>query len=222
MMVGFNRRFAQLTGLLKEHFGEGPMAMLYRINSGYIPPDSWIQDDDIGGGRIIGEVCHFVDFLSFLNGSPPEYVHATVMPEPENGDDTVNINLRFRNGSIGTICYFSNGSKSLPKEYIEVYQAGVTGILKNFKELEIFGNGKKSGKKLMIQDKGQKKMLEAFFGAIKEGKPSPIGFEDIYATTKTTFKIIESIKTNSVIKINNNRGRPIWGHPISPSKLQRK
>lgn len=203
VMVGFNRRFAQLTGLLKEHFGDGPMAMLYRINSGYIPPDSWVQDKDIGGGRIVGEVCHFVDLLSFLNGSLPEYVFANVMPEPENRDDTVNVNLRFRNGSIGTISYFSNGSKSLPKEYIEVYQTGLTGIIRNFKELEIFGNGKKSRKKLSSQDKGQKKMLEAFFGAIKEGKPSPIGFEDIYATTKTTFKIVESIKTNSVIKIND-------------------
>ena len=143
LMVGFNRRFAPLTKLLKEHLEEGPMAMLYRINAGYIPPNSWIQDRDIGGGRIIGEVCHFVDFLSYISESPPESVFANVLPSAENTDDTLNINLKFRDGSIGTICYFSNGPKSLPKEYIEIYQSGITGIIRNFKELEIFGNGKK-------------------------------------------------------------------------------
>jgi predicted dehydrogenase len=201
LMVGFNRRFAQLTELLKSRLGMGPMAMMYRINAGHIPYDSWIHDKDIGGGRIIGEVCHFVDLLSFLNGSVPINVFANAMPSPENTDDTVNINIAFRNGSIGTISYFANGSKSLPKEYIEVYRSGLTGIIRDFKELEIFGNGSKFRKKLMSQDKGQKKMLEAFFLAVKEGKPSPIGFEDIYATTKTTFKILESIRTNTVIKI---------------------
>jgi len=201
VMVGFNRRFSQLTAILKEHFGKGPMAMMYRINSGYIPPDSWIQDKDIGGGRILGEVCHFVDLLSFLNESFPEYVFANVMSSPENMDDTVSINLKFRNGSIGTISYFSNGSQSLFKEYIEVYKTGLTGIMRNFKELEIFGNGKKVKKKLLSQDKGQRKMLKVFIGAIKEGKQSPIEFEDIYSTTKTTFKIIESIRTKKAIHI---------------------
>lgn len=203
VMVGFNRRFAPLTESLKEHFKKGPMALMCRINAGYIAHDSWIQDRDIGGGRIVGEVCHFVDLLSFLNGSSPESVFASVMPSPENTDDTVNIAIRFRNGSVGTICYFANGSKSIPKEYIEVYQTGLTGIIKNFKELEIFGNGRKFRKKLLSQDKGQKKMLECFFDAIKKGKPSPIGFDDIYTTTKTTFKILESIRTNSALKIGD-------------------
>jgi predicted dehydrogenase/threonine dehydrogenase-like Zn-dependent dehydrogenase len=202
LMLGFNRRFSKLTEILKEHLGKGPMAMLYRINSGYIPPDSWIQDKDVGGGRILGEVCHFVDFLNFINESHPEYVFANVMSSSENVDDTVIVNLEFRNGSVGTIAYFSNGSQSLSKEYIEVYKTGLTGVIRNFKELEIYGNGKKVKKKLLNQDKGQKKMLREFIGAIKEGRQSPIGFEDIYSTTKTTFKIVESIRTKKAISLS--------------------
>jgi len=201
VMLGFNRRFSQLTEILKDRLGKGPMAMLYRINSGHIPPDSWIQDKNIGGGRILGEVCHFVDLLSFISDSPPESVFANVMSSAENMDDTVIVNLKFRNGSVGIISYFSNGSKSLFKEYIEVYKTGLTGIMTNFKELEIFGNGKVVKKKLLSQDKGQKKMLGAFISAIKEGRRSPIEFEDIYLTTKTTFKIVESIRTKKALPI---------------------
>jgi len=201
LMVAFNRRFSPLAEILKEHFKKGPMAMIYRINSGYIPPDSWMQYKDIGGGRVIGEVCHFVDFLSFINGSLPEYVSATAMSDPSNMEDTVSINLKFMNGSIGTISYFSNGSRSLFKEYIEVYKSGNTGIIKDFKELEIYVTGKTFKKKLFSQDKGQKKMIKTLIDSIKEGKSLPIDFKEIYAVTMTTFKILESIKTKMGIHI---------------------
>lgn len=200
-LVGFNRRFSPLTEVLKDRIGEGPMAMIYRINSGYIAPDSWIQDKDFGGERIIGEICHFVDFLTFVNGSLPKYVFASSMPDSSNMEDTVNVNLKFLNGSIGTISYFSNGSKSLFKEYIELYKAGITGVIKDFKELKIYGNGKIFKKKLLTQDKGQKKMIRTIIYSIKEGKSSPIKFEDIYVVTMTTFKIIESIRTKIGIRI---------------------
>jgi predicted dehydrogenase len=179
VMVGFNRRFSPLTQVLKEKFSNGPMAMIYRINAGFIPSDAWTQDREIGGGRIIGEVCHFVDFLTFINGSLPEYLFAAALPDARNLEDTVNINLKFRNGSIGTISYFSNGSKRLFKEYIEVYKSGTTGIIKDFKEIAILGDSEKFRKKWVSQDKGQKKMLGAFFEAIKTGKPSPINFERV-------------------------------------------
>jgi predicted dehydrogenase/threonine dehydrogenase-like Zn-dependent dehydrogenase len=199
LMVGFNRRFSPLAKILKERFGNGPMAMIYRINAGPIPSDTWIQDREIGGGRIIGEVCHFVDFLTFLNGSLPESLSATALPDAENLDDTVSINLKFRNGSIGTISYFSNGSKKLFKEYLEVYKSGMVGILRDFKEIEIFENRKRFKKKLMSQDKGQKTMIASFFEAIKTGKPSPINFGEICSATEATFKIIKSIKTGETI-----------------------
>jgi len=194
LTVGFNRRFSPLTEILKKQLGEGPMAMIYRINAGYIPPESWIQDKDIGGGRIIGEVCHFVDYLAYLNGSLPEYVFASALPDSNDLEDTVNINLKFKNGSTGIISYFSNGSKSLFKEYIEVYKSGMVCILKDFKKLEIYKNGKKVKKRLLTQDKGQKSMIKSLLYTIKSGTEPIIGFEDIYAATKTTFKIIESIK----------------------------
>jgi predicted dehydrogenase len=201
LMVGFNRRFSPLTRILKERFGNGLMAMIYRINAGPIPSDTWIQDREIGGGRIIGEVCHFVDFLTFLNGSLPESLSATVLPDAENREDTVSINLKFRNGSIGTISYFSNGSKKLFKEYLEVYKSGMVGILTDFKEIEIFEN-KRFKKKLMSQDKGQKTMIASFFEAIVSGKPSPINFDELYSATEATFKIIRSIRTGETISFN--------------------
>jgi predicted dehydrogenase/threonine dehydrogenase-like Zn-dependent dehydrogenase len=199
LMVGFNRRFSPLTRILKERFGNGPMAMIYRINAGPIPKDSWSQDREIGGGRIIGEVCHFVDFLTFLNGSLPESLSATALPDAGNREDTVCINLKFRNSSIGTISYFSNGSKRLFKEYLEVYKSGMVGILRDFKEIEIFENRKRFKKKLMSQDKGQKTMIASFFEAIVSGKPSPINFDELYSATEATFKITKSIRTGKIL-----------------------
>jgi predicted dehydrogenase len=201
LMLGYNRRFSTLTEVLKEKICDGPMSMIYRINAGHIPAGLWVQDKETGGGRIIGEVCHFVDYLTYMNGSLPESVYATVLPDPEGKEDTVNVSLSFENGSIGTISYFSTGSKSLSKEYIEIYRAGLTGVLRDFKELEVYGSGKTFTKKLISQDKGQKTMLKAFIDAIKNGKPSPISFEEIYSASLATFKIIEALRTKSVIKI---------------------
>lgn len=177
------------------------MAMIYRVNAGKIPADSWIQDKEIGGGRIVGEVCHFVDYLTFINGSLPISVFASVVDDPKHLNDTVTVNLEFTNGSIGTISYFVNGSKSLPKEYVEIYSSGVTAVLRDFKELNIFGEKKTFSKKLLTQDKGQKTMVSAFLGSILEGKSSPIPFEEIHAVTLTTFKILESLKTRNSVRI---------------------
>lgn len=202
LMVGFNRRFSPLTQILKEKVGEGLMSMIYRINAGKIPSDSWVKDEEVGGGRIIGEVCHFLDFLTFINGSLPDTLYASVLPDANGTEDTINVNLNFKNGSIGTISYFSNGPRSLFKEYIEVYRAGVTAILKDFKELEIYSNRKKFKKSLISQDKGQKTMVKAFLDSIKNGKSSPIPFEEIYAVTLTTFKVVDSLRTKQAVKIS--------------------
>ena len=202
LMVGFNRRFSPLTQIIKSHISEGPMAMLYRINAGPISPDSWIQDKDIGGGRIVGEVCHFVDYLSFINGSLPYSVYASAISVPSNQEDTLNINLEFKNGSIGTISYLANGSKSFFKEYIEIYSTGMTGIIKDFKELEIYEKGRIARKKFIKRDKGQKNMINSFLSAITEGKESPISFEELYAVTLITFKVMESIRANKRILIS--------------------
>ncbi|MFC2141365.1 bi-domain-containing oxidoreductase [Acidobacteriota bacterium] len=201
LMVGFNRRFSPVTKILKKYIENGPMSVIYRINAGAVPPNAWTQNKDIGGGRIIGEMCHFVDYLTFITGSLPEYVYASVLPDPYDVEDTVIVNLKFRNGSIGTIAYFSNGPDKLFKEYIEVYKSGATAIISDFKNIEIYGKGRTFKKKLLQQDKGQKMMIEEFINAIKEGKTSPIKFEEIYTTTLTTFRIIDSIRMNSGVPV---------------------
>jgi len=201
LMVGFNRRFSPLSATMKKKIGEGPMAMIYRVNAGNIPADTWIQDMEIGGGRIIGEVCHFIDYLTWINGSLPVGVFASVMPDSNGLHDTVNINISFENGSTGVVAYYANGSKSLEKEYIEIYRAGTTAILTDFKKLEIFGKRKSMKKKLLNQNKGQAVMIESFLSTIKKGNPSPISFDEIITVTKATFAVLESVKNKEYIKI---------------------
>ena len=201
LMVGYNRRFSPLAQMIKEAFGEGPMSMIYRINAGYIPADSWIQDAEIGGGRIIGEVCHFVDFLTFMNGSLPVSVYAVAMVHPINLNDVLNISLKYANGSIGTISYLANGDKSLSKELVEIYANGCTAVLNDFKALSIYAHGKKRKKKLLSQDKGQKTEVRQFIGAILNGTGEVIPFEDIHSASLTTFKIIESIRSGEYVEI---------------------
>lgn len=198
LMVGFNRRFSPLVEFIKEKIDAGPMSMVYRVNAGAIPPDSWIQDKEIGGGRIIGEVCHFIDLLTFINGSLPEKVQAFSIPDTRGMMDTVSINIKFFNGSIGTVAYFANGPKNLPKEYIEIYRAGATAILKDFKEVEFISQSKKTIKKLIFQDKGQGAMVRRFLEAVKNGDNSPISFEEISAVTLASFRAVESLHSGLV------------------------
>jgi predicted dehydrogenase len=198
--VGFNRRFSRLSVLLKEKIGEGPMSMNYRINAGKVPGDSWIQDMEMGGGRIIGEVCHFIDYLTWLNGSLPIMVFAQALPDANKNSDTLNVQISFENGSIGVVSYYANGPKSLPKEYIEVFHNGSAGILSNFKELKIFGK-KGFKKKLFNQDKGQAQMVSQFLNSILTGNPSPISFEEIVRVTKACFAIQESLKNGLPVEI---------------------
>ena len=201
LMVGYNRRFSPFAKIIKDKFGNGPMAMTYRVNAGAIPSDSWIQDSDFGGGRIVGEVCHFVDFLTYLNGSPPTSVFANVMSDPHHLNDTLTVSLAYGNGSIGTICYFANGDTSLPKERVEVYVQGCTAVIEDFKSLSIHAGGKKTIKKLLSQDKGQKNEVKAFLEVIRSGSGDTIPFNEIFSTSLVTFKIIESIRTGTCIKI---------------------
>ncbi|WP_323786911.1 bi-domain-containing oxidoreductase [Psychroserpens sp.] len=194
VMVGFNRRFSPLTAKLKKAVGNNPMTMIYRINSGAIPGDNWIQDLEIGGGRVLGEVCHFIDYLTYLNGSLPTKISASALPDANQLNDTLNILVQFENGSSGVIGYYANGSKSLTKEYVEVFSAGMSATLNDFKELKIFGKGKPKKDKLLNQNKGQKEMVTAFVnGLLNDGK-APIPFEDIVAVTKASFGVLESVK----------------------------
>ena len=202
LMVGYNRRFSPLGVKLRNVMGSGPMAICYRVNAGTILADSWIQDPVTGGGRIVGEVCHFIDFLTFVNGSLPVTVHANAMADPQNLNDVVGISLKFANGSIGSILYYANGDKGLAKERVEIFANGITAVLDDFKRLTIHADGRKKEEKLISQDKGQKEEVRQFVNTVLNGcASSPIPLEEIYSTSRTTFKILESIRTGRTIHL---------------------
>lgn len=192
VMIGFNRRFAPLAQKIKQKFGNGKMAMIYRVNAGAIPADNWIQDMKVGGGRMIGEGCHFIDFMAFMCGSVPVKVSAIALPDSQGLNDTLNVNIEFENGSTGVLAYYANGAKSMPKEYFEVHAAGMSASLNDFKECTIYG--KKTEKhKLTTQDKGQKKMIEEYFAGLRNGQ-QPIPMKDVFATTAATFGVLKSLR----------------------------
>lgn len=194
VMVGFNRRFSPLTLKLKKAVGNNPMTMIYRINAGAIPKDTWIQDLEIGGGRILGEVCHFIDYLTCINGSLPTKISASAIPGANQLNDTLNILIQFENGSSGVIGYYANGPKTMTKEYIEVFSAGMSATINDFKELKIFGKGKPNKTKVLNQNKGQKQMVTSFVNGLLNDGQAPIPFNEIVAVTKASFKVLESIR----------------------------
>lgn len=196
LMVGFNRCFAPLTQEMMARLPKSPKAMIFRVNAGVIPSTSWIQDKLVGGGRMIGEGCHFIDYMCFVCGANPVRLFASAVPDPEGHQDTVNVVLDFADGSSGVLSYYANGSKELPKEYFEVHSAGTSAVLSDFSELTVFGKGKTHFKK--VQDKGQKNMLEAFFRCLRAGKPC-IDPETIDAVTKATFAVEESLRTHQSV-----------------------
>jgi predicted dehydrogenase/threonine dehydrogenase-like Zn-dependent dehydrogenase len=201
LMVGYNRRFSPLIQQIRKEIGEGSLAMTYRVNAGAIPKESWIQNLEFGGGRIIGEVCHFVDTLTFLCGSLPVSVYANAMADPSNINDTINVTLTYENGSVGTISYFANGDKNLPKERIEVFSHGGVAIVDDFKKLTVYTHGKKKRKTLLSQNKGQKEEVRLFVNAILNGTSGLISFKEIYNTSLVTFKINASIQSGESIQI---------------------
>lgn len=203
LTVGFNRRFAPLAVEMKRKLTAGaPTSAIYRVNAGAIPKETWIQDVKLGGGRVLGEVCHFVDFLSWLNSSLPCAVFATATPDPNALNDVLSVSLRFENGSIGTIHYFANGSKALAKERVEVFQGGTTQILDDFCRLETFSaNGARQVRKNR-QNKGQKEMLTALFDAAFSGNVGPIPVRETLRETLACFAILESLKSRREIELN--------------------
>ncbi|MFN7946762.1 MAG: bi-domain-containing oxidoreductase [Blastocatellia bacterium] len=195
VMVGFNRRFSSLAAEMKENFNEaGPLAISYRINAGAIPRESWIQNEE-GGGRIIGEVCHFADFLQFLTGADPVEVFAYAVATDGGLNDTLSVVVRFSDGSTGNINYFATGDKAFPKERIEVYGGGSVAVLDDFRVLETWRNGKRKVTKRLQQDKGFDQEITAFIEAARKGAEMPISFRSLALTTRVTLAIEESLRT---------------------------
>ncbi len=181
LMVGFNRRFAPLLIELKNQLRllGGPHSFIYTCNVGSLPADHWTQDPLLGGGRLIGEACHFVDLLRYLADSSIETIQYLHAKDQKLCPDTFSLQLSFENGSIGSIHYFANGSKSFPKERLEVFSSGKVLRLDNFRKLMAWGIPGFRTQRVLRQDKGQGACCKAFLDAIKEGNPSPIDIDEL-------------------------------------------
>ena len=199
VMIGFNRRFSPHAKLLKEYFSKRtlPLVMHYRVNAGSIPKDIWLQDPEVGGGRMVGEGCHFIDFMRYVCGAPVEKVQAMCIKTTngaETPEDSISVNLQFADGSVGTLEYVALGDTTLPKEWCEIHGEGSTATMDNFCKTVCTG---KLGKRKLKgkQQKGFREELEATISAVKNGKAMPISFEEILNVTKTTFAILKAVKS---------------------------
>jgi predicted dehydrogenase len=206
LTVGFNRRFAPMAIKMRaflKHVQE-PLALHYRINAGFVARDHWVNDPEQGGGRVLGEVCHFVDFLTFLAGAPPIEVQTrSVNGLEQYSDDNVIISLRFANGSQGTISYLANGDRSYSKERVEVFGGGAVAALEDFRRLEMVRRGRKQTfRSRFRQDKGHRGELEAFAAAVCGRGELPIPFDEIVSTTLATLRAVESRSSGQPIEVD--------------------
>jgi predicted dehydrogenase len=204
LMVGFNRRFAPLAQRLKDFMGHrtSPLQMIFRVNAGYIPPDHWTQDPAVGGGRIIGEACHYIDFFTYLTGSAPLEVSAASIgggPTRFLQDDNVSLTLRFGDGSLGTIIYTALGSKTFSRERCEVYCEERVGVLEDFRTLELIKGSRKDRTRLRSQDMGYAAELEQFF-RLDRGLSDEL-FRDAALTTAASFAAVESLHSHQPISV---------------------
>jgi polar amino acid transport system substrate-binding protein len=195
LQVGFNRRFSQAARALRKHFGNnpGPLTMMYRISAGHIPRNHWTQDPGAGGGRILGEVCHFIDLMQYMCGADPVAVSAMCIATSNHevkADDNVVISLRFADGSVGSIGYFAEGAKSMPKEQLEVLGAGRSGVLENFQAVRLWSG--RGSRRVRCSGKGHADEVKAFLDGIGSGKP-PIAWRSQLATTLATLRVLDAL-----------------------------
>ena len=196
LMVGFNRRYAPMAVQMKQFLSgiHEPLAIHYRVNAGYIPADHWVNDIDQGGGRILGEVCHFIDFLCFLVGTSPIEVQAQALGNAgQYSVDNVVASLKFASGTLGTISYLANGDKSASKERVEVFGGGSVAILEDFRRLELVRNGRsRITRSRWTQDKGHKAEMRAFVDAVLGKTPAPLSVEQLVGSTLATLRLQNS------------------------------
>ncbi|MCG8672707.1 MAG: bi-domain-containing oxidoreductase [Pseudomonadales bacterium] len=195
LMIGFNRRFSPLVEMLQSQIIDRsePISINMTINAGMIPKDSWIQNEQQGGGRIIGEACHFIDLCRFLVGEKIIHSHGIGMQNSHDAiaTDKCLMNLQFNDGSIASIQYLANGSSAFPKERVEVFSEGKVFQIDNFRSLKSWGAN--CSKKLWRQDKGNNACVAAFVDAVRNGSPSPIAFEEMLEVSRATFDIQQQI-----------------------------
>ncbi len=206
LQVGFNRRFSPFTVALKKWLGfsDLPMVINVRVNAGFVPPERWEQDPEVGGGRIVGEMCHFMDLIQYLTGAYPVQVHAEAMKAASQylSEDNLVITLKMSDGSVGTITYTASGDKAFPRERVEVFRGGAVGLIENFKSASFTHRGRTRRKRnLFGVDRGHRAEMAAFFTAVRNGGPPPVAFAEYVLTTLTTFSIVESMQRGQPVKI---------------------
>lgn len=203
LMVGFNRRFAPHVLKMKSLLDSKrePKSIIITVNAGVIPLEHWTQDPEVGGGRIIGEGCHFIDLMRFLVSHPIVSRQAIMMGDAsgvEVREDKVTINLSFSDGSFGTIHYLANGGKAFPKERIEVFCGNAVLQMDNYRILRGYGWKGFKSMKLWRQDKGQKACVKAFVDAIRDGKPAPISYEEVMESSRVSIEIANSLRNSDI------------------------
>jgi len=211
LAVGFNRRFSPLLRELREFLAEpkGRIAAAYRVSAGRLEEGHWTHDLDEGGGRILGEACHFVDSLRFLAGADVAVVHATgygAAERPVQARDNVAVDLTFVDGSIGSILYVADGSPALPKERLEGYASNRSGILHDYRSLELFGPAGKRRVRPRRRDKGHAQEVDAFVRAVESGEP-PVPLDEVANVSLATLAVVESLRTGRPVRLESDLSR---------------
>ncbi len=204
VMVGFNRRFSPFIQTIKKSITKAgtPIVLSYKVNAGFIPKDSWIQDPEEGGGRIIGEVCHFIDLIRFLVASPVRAIMAASVQSTDQAAtdrDSVCITITYQNGSLANIMYHAMGNSENPKEVLEVSAGRQTYLLNDYRSLDFFAE--KNRKQKSPQDKGFDAELDAFVAAVKDGTPPPIPMNEQIETSLATFAVHHSLDIGAIVDL---------------------
>ena len=205
LMVGLNRRFAPMVQEMRQAMPPGrPKQMIYRVNSGPIPTDSWLHNPEEGGGMLVGEMCHFIDLMQYIAGERPAQVYAqslTLGRDDLADHDNLSITITFDGGSVGTLCYNTVGDSAAPKERLEVYGQGTVAVLNDFRRLEITQDGSTSTSRAWTQEKGQgNQVADTIDGFCVQGR-GPISFEELVAGMRTIFAAQKSIATGKAVKL---------------------
>ncbi|HVG18892.1 MAG TPA: bi-domain-containing oxidoreductase [Blastocatellia bacterium] len=205
LMVGFNRRFAPFIVELKQRLDRvrEPLLLHYRVNAGFIPKEHWTQDPEQGGGRLLGEACHFIDLLIHLAASAPVSVNARALPDAGRySQDNLLVTLEFDNGSIGAVTYAAGGDKSFGKESLEVFGGGLSARLEDYRSLVISQAGKRAARAARLrQDKGHRAEWQAIIAHLTGGKAAPIPFEEILTSTRATLAAHGSLKEGRPVSL---------------------
>ena len=206
LMMGFNRRFSPAVLQIREFIApvHAPLSVMIRFSSGFIPPEHWIHDETVGGGRLIGEACHAIDLATFLTGSPPVRVYAESVggrSASEITDDQCFITLRHANGSISSIGYLSGGDRAFPKERVEIFGGGRVAVIDDFREVTTCVDGKLRRKKYLSQDKGYKAEMEVLAKTLISGTPSPISWEEIRSVSLASILAVRSIREGIAFEV---------------------